>query len=241
MLRLRRHTYLTVALLLVALALLVSPVAANTEDSGTLVVTGRAEITAEPDMALFNIGVNVLADSVAEARQANADAMQRIRTRLLASGAREADLQTNGFNVHQEWQYNRDDGSRTLVGYRVTHTLEVRVLELERLGDWLDAAMADGANEVSGLRFGVTDTKRLEAEALAEAVRHARRKAEVVAEASGVFLKGVAHISEQVTQPPTLGKEVAFSAAMAAADRAATPISAGEISVHATVTISYRI
>lgn len=241
MIRLRLHTCFVVVLSLLALLVLVVPASAESDASrATLVVTGSAQVSAAPDMAIFHVGVDVTAETVEAARQANAEAMQRVRSRLLSAGARESDLQTRGFNVNQEWQYNREDGSRTLIGYRVTHTLEVRVLELNNLGDWLDAAMAEGANQISGLTFGVKDTQKMEAQALAEAVKHARKKAEVLAEASGLFLKGILHVSEQVNRPASMGKEMAFSA-LTAADRAATPISTGDVSVDAVVSITYEI
>ena len=210
------------------------------ESSGRLTVTGRAEIKVEPDMAVFTVGVETRAETVQEARQLNAEAMERVRGALLAEGADSKDLKTKGFTVQPEWQYNPEDGSRTLLGYRVVHTLEVTVRQLDDLGRWLDAAMENGANQVSSPVFGISRPEELEDQALAQATLRARAKADVLARASGVFLKRVVQVTEQVTAPTVRGSSVMMMTAETAA-RSATEISPGEVSVTATVSITYEI
>lgn len=240
----RRSLFVVLTLvLLVSLGLIAlgQPVLASSgEGGGKLVVTGRAEVKADPDTAWFHVAVETRGKTVEEARAANAHAMDNVRERLLTIGAAPSDLATKGFNVHPEWFYNPEDGSRTLTGYRVIHNLEVTVHELQQLGAWLDAAMAQGANRVSGPTFGLKNPQELEAEALSRAVQQAREKAEVIARASGVFLKGISHISEQVALPPGGAVRAAF-ATMDAAESVATSISPGEISVTATVSMTFEI
>ncbi|MBO2520585.1 MAG: hypothetical protein CW345_02090 [Firmicutes bacterium] len=224
----------------VAAVLAASAPAALAGEPGTLVVTGQAEVKAEPDMAVFRVGVDTRAETLEEARAANAAAMNRVQERLLASGAEPRDLRTEGFSVQPEWHYNEEDGTRTLVGYRVSHTLVVTVTRLDQLGALLDAAMEEGANRVSGPTFGVRDPEALELEALREAVRRAKRKAEALAEAAGTSLAGVAEIRESVVTPYAGGIRLA-TAAVDAAERAGTSIAPGEVTVSATVTIVYAI
>lgn len=209
------------------------------EDRGQLVVTGRAELSVEPDMAVVQIGAETRAETVEEARKANAEIMQRVQSRLLSLGLDAKDLKSRGFYVYPEWQYDREEGTQTLLGYRVTHTLQVTVNDLDLVGPVLDAAMQEGANQISGPTFGLKDTAALEAEALQEAVRRARAKAEAIAEASGVFLKGITEIRESVAVPYAPAARSAYVAVDAL--EVATQISPGEVSVTATVTISYEI
>lgn len=210
------------------------------EGAGRLIVTGRAELTVEPDMAIVHVGVETRGETVEEARQANAEAMQRVQSRLLSMGLDPSAVKSRGYSVYPEWRYNQEDGTQTLVGYRATHTLEVTVNELDMLGTLLDAAMEEGANQIAGPMFGVKDAAALEAEALREAVRRARAKADVLASASGVFLKGIAEIRESVSLPWVAGARVAFAVADSL-EKSPTPIAPGEVSVSATVTISYEI
>ena len=155
------------ALILAAVLLLpIAAVAAPESSQGSLVVSGRAELRAVPDMAKFRVGVETRAETVDEAGRLNAEAMESLRTALYAAGAVPDDLKSTNFSVSPEWQYLRD-GSRVLLGYRVVHTLEVTVTNLDRLGPMLDAALANGANQVSGPTFGIKNPEELEAQALA--------------------------------------------------------------------------
>lgn len=209
-------------------------------EPGRLVVSGQAELKVEPDMAVFQVGVETRAETLEQAREANAAAMQQIQGRLIEAGADPNGLKTQGYSVQPEWHYNENNGVRTLVGYRVSHTLEVTVADLGTLGVLLDAAVQAGANRVYGPTFGVSDTEALEAEALRQAVRRARVKAEALAQASGAFLKGILEIRESVSTPyiPALR-----SAAMAVdtMEFTPTPIQPGEVTVTAHVTITYEI
>lgn len=238
----RQATMATLFALVLALVTIVSPaaVSAQATDMGTLVVSSRAEVRVEPDMAVFTVGVETRGETVEEARAANATAMAEIRERLLAAGALERHLKTRNFQVNPEWHYNPNDGSRTLIGYVVSHSLEVTVTDLDVLGDWLDAAIQAGANQVSGPTFGLSNPEELEAQALAEAVRKARAKAETLARAAGVFLKRVVHITEHVSTPIG-GAMRAMAVSDAVAEFAPTPISPGEVSVSATVTMTFEI
>lgn len=216
-------------------------VSANS-DPGRMTVSGTAEIKVAPDIALFNIGMESRGKTLEEARSENAQVMEGVRERLIAAGAKEENLQTRGFQVYPEWYYDKDTGDRTLVGYRVTHSLEVIVTDLDVLGTWLDAAMSQGANQISGPTFGLRDSEKHQTKALEEAVRKARTKADVLARASGVFIKRIVQISENVSTP--YGGAVQQRAMMqmeSFADSASTSISPGEISITAYVSMTFEI
>src|SRR5690606_42093307 len=97
------------------------------EDRGQLVVTGRAELSVEPDIAVVQIGVETQAETVEEARKANAEIMQRGQTRLLSLGLDAKDLKSRGFSDYPERQYDPEEGTQTPLGYRVTHPLQATV------------------------------------------------------------------------------------------------------------------
>jgi len=69
--------------------------------------------------------------------------------------------------------------------YQVFEQFEVRVHELELLGQIIDLALAKGITEISGIRFSATDTEAAHQEALQEATQKARARAEAIAGASG--------------------------------------------------------
>lgn len=234
-----RRLWWVLAAALAAAALWGGGTALAAGETGRLVVTGSADVKAEPDVAFFQVGVETRAETLQKAREANAAAMKRLQERLIEGGADPTSLQTTGFTVQPEWHYDRDTGARTLVGFRVSHWLHVTVTDLDRLGSLLDAAIAAGANQISGPTFGIRDPEALEQQALREAVRRARAKAQVLAEASGVLLKGIVEIRESVSTPYVPAVRAAFAAD--AAESVTTPIAPGEVTVSAHVTITYEI
>ena len=62
-------------------------------------VTGRGEATSAPDLAILNLGVEALADTVSEAREQAATAMAGTVAALQANGIVERDIQTSFFNI----------------------------------------------------------------------------------------------------------------------------------------------
>lgn len=209
---------------------------------GTLTVSARAELTAVPDLARIGVGVETRAATVEEARDKNARHIEAVREALLAAGAEDKHVRTTSFYVQPEWRYNPQDGSRDLIGYVVSHMLQVTVTDLDRLGPVLDAALQAGATRVNGPTFGLSQQTELEAQALTEAIRRARVKADVMAAAAGVFLKRVLHVSEHVNAPFGGHVEEMAVVRMALSDgAAATTISPGEISITATVNMTFEI
>ena len=105
---------------------------------------------------------------------------------------------TLGFSLYPNYEYVREGNRdvRRLVGYRVNNGVWVVTTDLEKLGQLIDNTVAAGANVVSGISFSIQDTERLEGEALALAVKHARSKAEVLAGAAGGRITGIVTIGE---------------------------------------------
>lgn len=239
----RSFTYGFIGVLLICLVIFGTggTAVAAAKRTPTLVASGRAEVKAVPDLAVFGVGVETRAETGEQAREMNARLVHDIREALLAAGVDDKAIQTRGLRVHPEWRHNPQDGTRTFVGYVVSHTLEVTVTDLDELGTLLDIALQKGATNISGPTFGLRNQAELEAKALTEAVRRAKAKAEVMARAAGVFLQRIIHIDEHVTLPFDGGVEFAAFRAAAAADAMPMTVSPGEISVTATVTMTFEI
>ena len=62
-------------------------------------VSGRGEATSMPDLAILNLGIEALADTVSEARNQAATAMEGTVAALRANGIAERDIQTRFFNI----------------------------------------------------------------------------------------------------------------------------------------------
>ena len=92
----------------------------NSDGSTTtgISVSGTGRATAEPDLVLLQLGVEVERRTVAAAREAAAASQQAIIEALKANGVDEKDIQTVRFSVQP--RYDSPNRVRVLSGYNVT-------------------------------------------------------------------------------------------------------------------------
>lgn len=207
-------------------------------------VRGHGEVRVDPDEATVRLGVVAEAESAGEAqRQAN----------LVMSGALEAlgdlgvaaeAIQTGSVRLDPVYDNRRrpDEISNEprIVGYRASNQIVVRLDDLSKIGPVVDAAIEAGANNVDGIEFSVRDDRSARQEALGRAVAEARAKAEAIAAALGRPLGEVVQVQEGGVSLslPTVQRGFA-RAEMMAMDSASTPVSPGQATVAADVTIAY--
>lgn len=237
------------ATILIPLALgtfLAAPALAQSAPSlPTISVDGRGEVTASPDTAYINSGVTTQAATAREALDDNTAAMTQLIDTLKAAGIEERDIQTSGFSVSPNYVYSdvRDALGYTqppkISGYTVSNTVNVRVRNIDILGDVLDKSVTVGANTINGISFAVADPSELYDQARKLAFEDALAKARLYADAAGVDLESVRSISEsQAYAPPQ--PYMMREAALGASDRA-VPIQSGELTFSINVQVSWEI
>jgi len=188
-----------------------------------------------PDRAWITIGAESRASSAREAQRQNTAAMTPIQEKLRGAGVPADAIKTVGYDVQYEWEYvnNRRVGK----GYVARNTIEVRVHQIEKVGDLLEIAGASGATSLGGVRFDLKDRSRLEREALRLAVADARAKADAIAAGAGRSIERILRIEEQGVSggpaPVMFRREAAV-----AATAAAPPIEAGQTELRAQVTLT---
>lgn len=226
---------LSVLFLSAALVLpLAAPVLADDAPTRTISVTGTGVIEAAPDMATVMIGVTTQGATAAEALSANTAATDAVIARLTASGIEARDMQTSNLMINPNWT-GYDSSSPTISGYVASNMLTVRVRALDATGSILDAAVADGANTLNGLTFGLADPEPAYNEARKEAVADAKAKAELLATAAGVKLGQVVSIIDNgaMTDAAPMYRE--------AVSAAPVPVVGGELGLIANVMVTFAI
>jgi uncharacterized protein YggE len=116
----------------------------------------------------------------------------------------------------------------------------VRVDDVSRAGEVLDAAVGSGATSVSGVRFDLKDRSAAEREALKKAVADARGRADAAAAGAGMKVERVVKIEEQRVMIPE-PRPIMMARQSMVAEAAGPPISAGELEIRATVTMTSSI
>jgi uncharacterized protein len=175
----------------------------NSSQQTGIWVTGQGEVSVTPDMAVLSLGVEVQADTVAQAYNQAANAMDDIIRSLGDSGFAEEDIQTDYFRIDQETDY-RSSGPDVIVGYTVTNIAEVKIRDTENVSSILDAAVTAGGDYIRIRSFGFTvdDPTIYYDEARKEAQTDAREKAEQIADNAGVKLGEATFIAESTGYSP---------------------------------------
>jgi len=148
-------------------------------------------------------------------------------------------IQTSQISLSPVYESGRGRDVPSIVGYRASNTVMVRVDDVTRVGDVVDVAVAHGANEAMGVSFLLRNPERAQLEALRRAVATARAKADAVAGAMGMKVERVEEVSEQGAEPPR--PVYARGVEMMAMDAAPTPVEAGQITIRAQVTMTCRL
>jgi uncharacterized protein YggE len=198
---------------------------------GTLSVLGTGSVTTTPDTARLSAGMTTQGSTASEAMDANAKAMAKVIQALKDAGVASKDLQTEFVSVNPRY----DDNGQAIVGYSASNSVSAIVRGLSDVGDVIDAAVAAGANNVSGPSLARDDQDKLYRDALEDAVADARQKATALANAAGVSLGKIRSLSES---PQSVGP-VMFDAL--AAKESSTPIEPGTAEITASVGVVFAI
>jgi len=199
----------------------------------TLTVEGKGDVRVTPDMALLNLGVETIAPTAGEAQKENAEVMQAVIAKLLSLGVDQTQIKTTGFSLWRVSQYR--EGKQEFKGFQVSHTLEVPVMDLEKVGAILDASIEAGINSVQSVVFTLRNPHPGYQEALSKAVKQARVKAEAIAAAEGLKIKSIKSIVEKQTWGPW------FAAEGEGKGGAITPFVPGGLKIEAQVTVTFTL
>lgn len=195
----------------------------SSAEPDTVTASGVGTVSAIPDEAQLSFGVETRAATARAAVSANADAARRVINALRQAGARE--LATRYVSV-----YPVTGETGAIERYLASNSVSA-VSDVDDAPALIDAAVAAGANTVSGPAMSSTDADELYRKALAKAVIDARERAEVLARAAERSLGAVLAIVE--------GGAVPIPFAERAAVEASTPIVPGAQDTTATVTVTF--
>ncbi len=208
-------------------------------------VNGEGKIEVAPDLAVLSLGIESQETSVAEAQSKASEAMDRVLQALKDQGIAEKDIQTQYFNISQTNNWDPVNNKEVINGYRVSNTVTVKVRDITKPGQVIDAVVTAGGNltRVNGITFTLENPAPKFVDARALALDHAAAKAKEIAEKTGLKLGKITFVSESSTNYNLGVRNYAvFDAVMAVpAPTIVAPVSIGQLEVTATVQIYYAI
>ncbi|MBS3158642.1 SIMPL domain-containing protein [Candidatus Woesearchaeota archaeon] len=166
-----------------------------------ITVSGNSEIMTAPDKAELYVAVSNEALAAKEAKDKNSETSNDVIDALIKQGIKKEDIETSSFTISPKYEWDDDEkgnGKSVFKGYEVKHVLKITTQVIDKVGEFLDAAVDAGANNVEQIRFGLTkeEEEDVKTEALYEAAKNAEEKAIVLATSLGVNLKKAVSIQE---------------------------------------------
>jgi len=230
-----------------ALSVLMTFAASAQADNKVIVVSSFAEKAVEPDIVSVNVEIWSKANSAKQAQGLNAAEFQKVKKSLEAFKIKKEDSQTENYSLNPEYIYDQKTQQNKMVGFRALQTLKVTLKKPEDLGGFLDAMVTSAPKNDSGVNVNTiqwdTDKRsQIELSALGDAVKNGRAKADELAKAAGVKIKGVSMLSHGVSfsEPPTPRRGMMKTMALEMASDS-TQVLAGQIKVRVDVSAEYEI
>ena len=201
-------------------------------------VSGNGEIQVAPDLATLAIAIETHAETADHAAGLNGALAEKVRDALMSKLGDKGRMWTGGYSLTPEYSEARG-GKPMVTGYTAENSITVQTGELGLIGPLIDAAIAAGANRISSLNYSLRADSKARSEAIAKATRDAQTQATALADALGVKLGPVLKAStESEVRPVPLTR---FAGVTAMAANVPTPITAGQVTVPATVSLTYAV
>ena len=197
-------------------------------------VSGYAELSYAPDMAVASFVALGYGETAAEALDECASKMDAIISAIEALGISRGDMETSGINVRP--RYDWEQKPPRIIDYEASYTLRVKVSRIDLVGKVIDAAFSAGADGMHGLYFTLSEDKKAElySRAIQLAVENAMMKAETIASTLGLRILRVESVSLAAQQPaPIIVRELSVYEG-----KAEVPIMPGEGKLSASVTLT---
>lgn len=199
----------------------------------TITVSATATVKAQPDEAVVNLGVRSESPDSTHAMSQNAADMQAVLDALKSAGIEQKDIQTLNLSLGQQVRNPGKKNEQKV--FVASNSVQVTIHDLSSVGGVIDAAVQAGADSVNDIRFQVSDPNAVRTDALTQAVKSARTKADALAAAADTSVVGVVTINENNFREPFF--RAAIPAALPFDQAVKTPV-VPPASLEASVTIS---
>ncbi len=214
------------------------------QQAPSLTVRGSAELHKPADRLRLRIGVVTEAAQAPEALGQNSRRMDAVVRAVKKAGIAEGEYETGRFSLQPIYarrpRQAAPDWRPQIIAYQATNTLAIKTKKLKLAGELIQAANEAGANSIDSIGFDLADPRAHRAEAISRATAHALADARILADAANIKLVRIISIVLDGARPLPIATAARRGMAMAEA-AVSPPIVAGEVTVHASVTVVYEI
>lgn len=234
------NSKVTIGIIVVGIALIIGYLFYSS--GATVSAQGSSSINVEPDEVSVYLHLEGRDSSAQGAKDKEAAISDKVLTELVKLGLERKEIQFVGYNLYPDYDWS--NGQQKLKGYIASEQMVIKTKNFDLVPGIVDKGVDAGAL-VSSINFELSDEKQREykAQALEEASKDARNKAESTAAGLGKKLgKLVSVNSEQFNYGPVIyyDKAIAESSGMSA-ENAARNLVPTDIDVTASVSVQYKL
>lgn len=148
---------------------LISTMAIAQNQTPTVEVVGEGIVYATPDMVNISISIEKEGIDLKNLRQKNGEAVAQV-LQLLSKELPMENFQTSYVSLYKD-DYNK------LNKYRVVQNINIKLEDISKYDNLMNAIFDAGVNRIDGISFGVKNKEKLLQEARVAAIDDARKKA----------------------------------------------------------------
>jgi len=141
-------------------------------------VSGSAEIKAVPDEVDISTGVETRDGQLSAATQQNGERVARALAFLKGVGISDKDIQTASLEVQPD--FGSDDSRVEPRFYRVRKSIEVKLKDVTKMEGVLTGLLTNGVNSIYDVQFKTTDLRKYRDQARQMAIKAAKEKADAM-------------------------------------------------------------
>jgi len=174
---------------------------ANTSLPGNrhISVTGNAEMTAMPDIAVVHLSVESNQATSLDAKREVDERVNNLLDGLDDFGVDEDNVSASNISTEVRYAYNRGERDK-IEGYIARRTLKVTLNNIDKLNVFMDFALSVKIDAIRNIELKSSDEKKLQAEVNALAVNNAKNKGKSLANAFGAELGRIYSINANSNQ-----------------------------------------
>lgn len=210
----------------------------------TVTVSGRGEVSAEPDVARFTVSATFTEDTSEMARIRTSDMINTAVDMLTALGIEQSGIETGYISVYPSTRWDSEKQEEILIGQKATQSIEVTCHDISIIGDCYDSLMSLNGISISSVTLDRSDKSGQYSEARRLAAEDAARKAGDYAEALGLSLGDPLTVNDGSTSAVPLYRSMnmvyAASADMSA-EGGSVEYHAGDITVSSSVNVTFEM
>ncbi len=207
----------------------------------TLQVTGQGEYRVAPDIVTLSFEVSAYEDKADTARDKVEETVTAFTGALQSLKLPEKSVVAQSLSIYP--RHEMKDGKVERIMYSASRNVTVRLEDFAQIATVTDLAMQSGINQVSNFSYELKDEKAARREARRLAIADAKDKAGELSSAFDMRLTQPVSLSyeNQGIVMPRNGMRLMAAAAMDSAGASGAVYTADDITVNATVYVTYAM